>query len=62
MVMLIAGQLLVMFFEVERHILDFIELFPVGSIASFHSTIMLWLAGRVLKQQDASSLTRASSN
>jgi hypothetical protein len=57
MVIFIAGQLLVMFFKVERDILHFIELFPMGPVATFYSTITLWLAGRVLKEQDLSSPT-----
>ena len=57
MVIFIFSQLLVMFFKVERHVLDFVELFPVGPVATLHSTIALWLAGRVLKEQDLSSPT-----
>ncbi|MFA4926766.1 MAG: hypothetical protein WC524_08975 [Candidatus Aminicenantales bacterium] len=35
----IPGQLLVMFFKVERDVLDFIELFPMGPVASLYSSI-----------------------
>ncbi len=55
MVIFIPGQLLVMFFKVERDVLDFVELFPMGSATSLYSSIELWLTWRVLKQQDLSS-------
>jgi len=45
MVIFIPGQLLVMFFKVERHVLDFVELFPMGSVAPLYSSIELWLIG-----------------
>jgi len=55
MVIFIFSQLLIVFPAVERDVLDFVELLPVGPVTPLHTSVDLGPAGRVHEQHDLGS-------